>query len=888
MKTPKILRVFLNLGVLILGLLVMACFNPLVERPQRLDTMTASGEAMLVSVSFPAAYLPGSTARGLTIAEVQITARSADGFQERTLTLAWDADWQAYRGTLYLEIGHWLLSASAKDSAGVLLFSGQSELNGQIPSAIRLNLLREVGGLDITAEGFDTGSFETLEISASRATFPTVTASTAVEPSATSTRLYLLNLSAGSWNLLIQGKTGGIVYYEHSYTVTVQTDTITPRTLPIFIQRVSPVRFSPENGAIPAGQSSINVTMSSPTNGASIRYTLDGSEPTQSYGLTYYPGVTTISVSDTRTIRAIAWRADGSALAAPITSKVYGSKLAVPSSLTVTGNTESLVLGWTAVPEATGYQVWYGESAELAEAAQYGSLHASTTVTLTGLEPGTLYHVWVRAVDASGTHAFSPAGSASTLAPRVIFEANDGAGSMADQYITSGDTTALSAIGFSREGYSFAGWAQNPTGAVTHADGADLTMGDSNITLYARWTPTIQTIRFDQNHPDATGTMADQTLGTGMTANLRSNDFVRTGYVMVGWALIPAGVVICADQELYTIGAVDVTLYAVWKMARTISFDANGGTGMMEPQILGEGQSGNLTANAFTRTGYVFDGWSTSAGGTVGYTDQALYSMGTADVTLFAVWVPFIVTGQSPSSGVFVDSATPILSWADTPSAVAYEVRIAVTEMALAELSQVQNLTVTNSSYQLTDSLNQGDVRWWSVRAVNSRGERGIWTEPISFVFLVFSIGDSGLAGGVVFYDKGSYSNGWRYLEAWPVDQSGTYLWKTSNTWTRGTSTAIGSGYANTYTALAGTIHPAAEEARNATHGGYSDWFLPSKDELNQMYIQRSVIGGFGYDDNWSSSEIDSSSAWGQRFFSGYQPGNGKAYNGRVRVVRAF
>ena len=108
-----------------------------------------------------------------------------------------------------------------------------------------------------------------------------------------------------------------------------------------------------------------------------------------------------------------------------------------------------------------------------------------------------------------------------------------------------------------------------------------------------------------------------------------------------------------------------------------------------------------------------------------------------------------------------------------------------------------------------------------------------------------YEIGAAGPAGGVVFYDKGEYTDGWRYLEAWTADEAGTYQWKTSDTDTPGTSTDLGSGHENTYNAMSGTEHPAAEVVRNATHGGYSDWFLPSKEELNEMYIQREAIGGF-------------------------------------------
>jgi hypothetical protein len=69
---------------------------------------------------------------------------------------------------------------------------------------------------------------------------------------------------------------------------------------------------------------------------------------------------------------------------------------------------------------------------------------------------------------------------------------------------------------------------------------------------------------------------------------------------------------------------------------------------------------------------------------------------------------------------------------------------------------------------------------------------------------------------------------------------------------------------------------------------GYSDWYLPSKDELNKLYINRVAIGGFTTYFYWSSSEVEVSSAWHQYFFNGAQRIDFKASQFSVRAVRAF
>ena len=68
----------------------------------------------------------------------------------------------------------------------------------------------------------------------------------------------------------------------------------------------------------------------------------------------------------------------------------------------------------------------------------------------------------------------------------------------------------------------------------------------------------------------------------------------------------------------------------------------------------------------------------------------------------------------------------------------------------------------------------------------------------------------------------------------------------------------------------------------------YFDWRLPTKWELNEMYDKRSDIGGFDFNIYWSSTEVDSSDAWYQNFFTSSQLDGPKGDNGRVRAVRAF
>ena len=170
----------------------------------------------------------------------------------------------------------------------------------------------------------------------------------------------------------------------------------------------------------------------------------------------------------------------------------------------------------------------------------------------------------------------------------------------------------------------------------------------------------------------------------------------------------------------------------------------------------------------------------------------------------------------------------------------------------------------------------------------------------------VYEIGDTGPAGGIVFYDKGEYTDGWRYLEAAPASTEWTNkIWGGQGTLVGGTGTAIGTGKANTQAIVTeygdeeprhGRADYAAKLCGDLEYGGKTDWFLPSKDELNEMFenLHDKSLGGFTAVNYWSSSEDDSNHAWTQSFDNGDQawgPKAGLSFLGvhiSVRAVRAF
>jgi hypothetical protein len=156
-----------------------------------------------------------------------------------------------------------------------------------------------------------------------------------------------------------------------------------------------------------------------------------------------------------------------------------------------------------------------------------------------------------------------------------------------------------------------------------------------------------------------------------------------------------------------------------------------------------------------------------------------------------------------------------------------------------------------------------------------------------------YRVGDTGPADGIIFYDKGSFSDGWRYLEAAPASSEFNAQWGAWGHDVAGTQTGIGTGRANTTLIVARLAQldetgRAAQIASTININGYQDWFLPSREELSQMHSRRTAIGGFSNNWYWSSSQYNTNDAWNQRFFNGGQGNYYKDGQNRVRVVRAF
>lgn len=182
-------------------------------------------------------------------------------------------------------------------------------------------------------------------------------------------------------------------------------------------------------------------------------------------------------------------------------------------------------------------------------------------------------------------------------------------------------------------------------------------------------------------------------------------------------------------------------------------------------------------------------------------------------------------------------------------------------------------------------------------------------------------VGDRGPGGGIVYYVATTpfacgltrattctyleaAPSGWNtgadpersWAQSTPVNYQSSPVNNASSPETA-TATAIGWGYWNTRAIIlqgntdTATSAAALADSHTVTVSGvlFDDWFLPSKDELNELYLQKTLVGGFEAYMYWSSSEINEELAWSQDLGLGFQsPWFTKIFSFYVRPVRAF
>ena len=259
--------------------------------------------------------------------------------------------------------------------------------------------------------------------------------------------------------------------------------------------------------------------------------------------------------------------------------------------------------------------------------------------------------------------------TANSYTVKYYKNAEDATGSVDDQPLQYGNLAALSSgAGLARQGYTLSGWNTATDGSGTAYDLAgnvsNLTaVNNGTFNLYAQWTvnqyPATAIIGetairsnvpagwTNNNNGSFTKNFNYGTSADDIIADFGSNaeNTTLTGHTFNGMA-----------PSQPTLGTTEMGIYALWNPnAYTVRFNANGASGTMSDQAFVYGTSQNLTANAFTHNNAAFNGWATSATGTVVYADQAFVKDLTAEnnavIDLFAIWGPYNIVVNVTKDG---------------------------------------------------------------------------------------------------------------------------------------------------------------------------------------------------------------------------------------------
>ena len=282
--------------------------------------------------------------------------------------------------------------------------------------------------------------------------------------------------------------------------------------------------------------------------------------------------------------------------------------------------------------------------------------------------PGYQFVSWNTAADGTGT-TFAAGSVVKNLATSgtvtlyaqweiagyfITFDSNGGSGSMERQQINYNVEDELHANEFERTGYNFVGWNIEADGTGTGYDDRQLvknvTTGEA-VTLFAQWRPVNYEIAFIKNAESVDGEMVNQSFVYDIADRLNTNRYQRAGYTFDSWNLNAEGTSVkYQDADMVSnvtfINDAVVDLYAQWTAnTYSIVFKANDGTGRMDDEIMYYDQKKPISKNEFTREGYQFSHWGTTADDAgLQFVDREevvnLVPENNGTINLFAQWQP--------------------------------------------------------------------------------------------------------------------------------------------------------------------------------------------------------------------------------------------------------
>ena len=239
----------------------------------------------------------------------------------------------------------------------------------------------------------------------------------------------------------------------------------------------------------------------------------------------------------------------------------------------------------------------------------------------------------------------------------VLYDGNGNTGGSAptdtNTYVSGQTVVVLGNTGnLVKSGYVFSGWNTRSNGSgANYSAGAAFSMDTTSAVLYAQWTanPTFS-VSYNGNGNTGGTTPSDTasySIGQSVTVLGNTGSLVKTGNTFVGWNTQANGNGIgYAAGVSFVMGSGSVTLYAQWTADPTyaVTYNGNANTGGAVPVDGNNYLSGSTVTvlgnpGGLVKTGNTFIGWNTQAnGGGTAYASRVTFTMGSANVTLYAQW----------------------------------------------------------------------------------------------------------------------------------------------------------------------------------------------------------------------------------------------------------
>jgi uncharacterized repeat protein (TIGR02543 family) len=469
-------------------------------------------------------------------------------------------------------------------------------------------------------------------------------------------------------------------------------------------------------------------------------------------------------------------------------------------------------------------------------------------------------------------------------------------------------------------GYKFGGWWTGKGGTGIHFTAS--TKVTSDIIVYAYW------YKYEVTYMSDNTTVIAITMITTPTIEALPTPPTKTGYTFVGWntAANGSGMEFMANTDVTSMvdpTTKSLTVYAKWFQNTTpltpiyaVTYDSDGGNAVGTQYVVSPAANVVTLPADPTKLFSVFAHWWTAknGGGTQFFADTTVG----ANITVYANWTAtpgYTVTYNSGWGGTAVETqyvitpATTVGALPADPTKPCYTFAHWWTGKGDTATEFKTDTDVTSIADPTTKILTIY-AKWTYVGFTPSYPAPSTYTiggpgpSCIGKVFYI-EAGSNNMHGleaappgwSDPYAENGDPSATWIYGDTTDDGNGGTYQ-KTQTILNGNTLTGIGTysaptGLANSKAIIkqAGTTPPyAAQLCQDYHEGGLNDWFLPSKDELAQLYAQKDVQrwGGFVEERYWSSSEYDANDGWSQYFTTGAQQGTYKSYEMLVRPVRAF